>query len=75
MMLRMVNDKNLMGEHTNGLVLNIVTYLTVILLILMTLGSIVLTLVAGVGRSPSAGRAPSAVRERMLVLRPATERG
>jgi Mn2+/Fe2+ NRAMP family transporter len=47
MMLRMVNDKNLMGEHTNGLVLNIVSYLTVVLVILMTLASIILTLTAG----------------------------
>jgi Mn2+/Fe2+ NRAMP family transporter len=47
MMLRMVNDKGLMGEHTNGLVLNVISYLTVILLIVMTLGSVVLTFVAG----------------------------
>jgi Mn2+/Fe2+ NRAMP family transporter len=46
-MLRMVNDKGLMGEHTNGLVLNVISYLTVILLIVMTLGSVVLTFVAG----------------------------
>jgi NRAMP (natural resistance-associated macrophage protein)-like metal ion transporter len=46
MMLHMVNDKSLMGEHTNGWILNIIAYLTVILLILMTLGSIVLTFVA-----------------------------
>ena len=47
MMLRMVNDKGLMGEHTNGWFLNLVSYLTVILLVLMTLGSVVLTFVAG----------------------------
>ena len=47
MMLRMVNDKGLMGEHTNGWFLNLISYLTVILLILMTLGSVVLTFVAG----------------------------
>ena len=41
MMLRMVNDKNLMGEHTNGRVLNLISYLTVLLVILMTLASIV----------------------------------
>jgi Mn2+/Fe2+ NRAMP family transporter len=41
MMLRMVNDKNLMGEHTNGIVLNVISYMTVLLVILMTLASIV----------------------------------
>jgi len=41
MMLRMVNDKNLMGDHTNGRVLNFISYLTVLLVILMTLASIV----------------------------------
>jgi NRAMP (natural resistance-associated macrophage protein)-like metal ion transporter len=41
MMLRMINDKNLMGEHTNGRVLNAISYLTVLLVILMTLASIV----------------------------------
>jgi NRAMP (natural resistance-associated macrophage protein)-like metal ion transporter len=41
MMLRMVNDKNLMGQHTNGAVLNTISYLTVVLVILMTLASIV----------------------------------
>jgi Mn2+/Fe2+ NRAMP family transporter len=46
MMLRMANDKGLMGEHTNGWVFNVIAYLTVILLILMSLGSVVLTLVA-----------------------------
>ena len=45
MMLRLVNDKSLMGEHRNGRVFNIVAYLTVILVILMTLASIVLPLV------------------------------
>jgi NRAMP (natural resistance-associated macrophage protein)-like metal ion transporter len=44
MMLRLVNDKNLMGEHTNGLALNVITYLTVILVIIMTLGSFLLPL-------------------------------
>jgi NRAMP (natural resistance-associated macrophage protein)-like metal ion transporter len=47
MMLRMVNDKGLMGEHTNGWVLNVISYLTVVILILMTLGSVVLTFIAG----------------------------
>jgi NRAMP (natural resistance-associated macrophage protein)-like metal ion transporter len=47
MMLRMVNDRALMGEHTNGWFLNVIAYLTVILLILMTLGSVVMTFVAG----------------------------
>ena len=46
MMLRMVNDKNLMGEHTNGIVLNVIAYLTVVLVILMTLASIVVPLFA-----------------------------
>jgi NRAMP (natural resistance-associated macrophage protein)-like metal ion transporter len=47
MMLRLVNDKNLMGEHTNGLVLNVITYLTVVLVIIMTLGSFLLPLFTG----------------------------
>ena len=47
MMLRMVNDKNLMGEHTNGRVLNLISYLTVLLVILMTLASIVVPFFAG----------------------------
>jgi NRAMP (natural resistance-associated macrophage protein)-like metal ion transporter len=47
MMLRMVNDKNLMGEHTNGIVLNAISYLTVVLVILMTLASVVVPLFTG----------------------------
>jgi NRAMP (natural resistance-associated macrophage protein)-like metal ion transporter len=47
MMLRMVNDKNLMGEHTNGIVLNVISYLTVVLVILMTLASVVVPLFTG----------------------------
>ncbi|HEY5528273.1 MAG TPA: Nramp family divalent metal transporter [Thermoleophilia bacterium] len=47
MMLRLVNDKSLMGEHTNGIILNAISYLTVILVILMTLVSIVLPLFTG----------------------------
>jgi NRAMP (natural resistance-associated macrophage protein)-like metal ion transporter len=47
MMLRMVNDKNLMGEHTNGIVLNTISYLTVVLVILMTLASVVVPLFTG----------------------------
>jgi NRAMP (natural resistance-associated macrophage protein)-like metal ion transporter len=47
MMLRMVNDKNLMGEHTNGVVLNVISYLTVVLVILMTLASVVVPLFTG----------------------------
>ena len=48
MMLRLVNDKDLMGEHTNGLVLNAVAYLTVVLVILMTLGVVPAPAVHGV---------------------------
>ncbi len=47
MMLKLVNDKSLMGEHTNGLVLNLVSYLTVILVIILTLGSFLLPLFTG----------------------------
>jgi NRAMP (natural resistance-associated macrophage protein)-like metal ion transporter len=47
LMLRLVNDKSLMGEHTNGPILNTISYLTVILVILMTLASIVVPLFAG----------------------------
>jgi NRAMP (natural resistance-associated macrophage protein)-like metal ion transporter len=47
MMLRMVNDKNLMGEHTNGALLNVISYLTVVLVILMTLASLVVPLFTG----------------------------
>jgi Mn2+/Fe2+ NRAMP family transporter len=47
MMLRLVNDKSLMGEHTNGVILNTVSYLTVILVIGMTLASIFLPFFAG----------------------------
>jgi NRAMP (natural resistance-associated macrophage protein)-like metal ion transporter len=47
MMLRMVNDKNLMGEHTNGIVLNVISYLTVVLVIMMTLASVVVPLFTG----------------------------
>ena len=36
-----------MGEHTNGLVLNVVAYLTVILVIIMTLGSFLLPVFTG----------------------------
>ena len=46
MMLRLVNDKSLMGEHTNGLLLNAISYLTVILVIVLTLVSIFLPLFA-----------------------------
>jgi NRAMP (natural resistance-associated macrophage protein)-like metal ion transporter len=46
MMLRMVNDKNLMGEQTNGMVLNAISYLTVLVVILMTLASIFVPLFA-----------------------------
>ncbi len=44
MMLRLINDKSLMGEHTNGLLLNAISYLTVILVIVLTLVSIFLPL-------------------------------
>jgi Mn2+/Fe2+ NRAMP family transporter len=47
MMLKLVNDKSLMGEHTNGWVLNIVAYLTVILVIIMTFGSFLLPIFTG----------------------------
>ena len=47
MMLRLVNDKSLMGEHTNGLFLNAVSYLTVLLVIVLTLTSIILPLFTG----------------------------
>ena len=47
MMLRLVNDKSLMGEHTNGLFLNAISYLTVLLVIVLTLTSIILPLFTG----------------------------
>jgi Mn2+/Fe2+ NRAMP family transporter len=36
-MLRLINDKRLMGKHANGPVLNVVTWVSVILLIALTL--------------------------------------
>ncbi len=36
-MLRLINDKRLMGKHVNGPVLNVVTWVSVILLIALTL--------------------------------------
>jgi NRAMP (natural resistance-associated macrophage protein)-like metal ion transporter len=41
MMLRLVNDRHLMGEHVNGLVFNVVAYVTVAAIILCTLASVV----------------------------------
>ena len=68
MMLRMVNDKNLMGEHTNGLVLNVISYLTVLLVILMTLASIVVPFfaVSPVRECTDSGRLSSGVGALLL---------
>ncbi len=42
MMLRLVNDRDLMGEHVNGPGFNIVSYATVALVVIMTGASVVL---------------------------------
>jgi Mn2+/Fe2+ NRAMP family transporter len=47
MMLRLVNNPDLMGGHVNNLSFNIVAYLTVALVILMTLASLILPFVSG----------------------------
>jgi NRAMP (natural resistance-associated macrophage protein)-like metal ion transporter len=44
MMLRLVNDRHLMGKHVNGVVFNVVAYATVVAIILCTLASIVVPL-------------------------------
>lgn len=44
MMLLLINNKDIMGEHTNGLALNIVTWLTVIVIICLTLAMVAFTI-------------------------------
>ena len=47
MMLRLVNDRDLMGDKVNGVLFNVIAYATVILVIVFTLAGIVLPLVQG----------------------------
>ena len=47
MMLRLVNDRDLMGDHVNGRVFNLIAYATVALVIGMTIVSVVIPLVGG----------------------------
>ncbi len=47
MMLRLAGNKDLMGEHVNGVVLNTIAYATVVILILATAASFVLPVLQG----------------------------
>ena len=47
MMLRLVNDRDLMGDKVNGLVFNVIAYATVVLVIAFSLAGIILPLVQG----------------------------
>ncbi len=46
-MLRLINDKRIMGKHTNSLVMNIINWLVVAILILLTTLLIIATLFPG----------------------------
>ena len=47
MMLRLVNDRDLMGDKVNGVVFNVIAYATVVLVIVFSLAGIILPLVQG----------------------------
>ena len=47
MMLRLVNDRDLMGDKVNSLLFNVIAYATVLLVITFTLAGVILPLVQG----------------------------
>jgi Mn2+/Fe2+ NRAMP family transporter len=36
-MIKLINDKNLMGEHINGPTFNIIAWLTVVIMVILTI--------------------------------------